>query len=431
MATKMRLSERVLVFISITKQRIKESIVVIEIILSILTLFGFANLLLGRVHNGFKLLALVHRGTRLQPLRMFIEPFLKKRIKVTHEPLPVDREEIERLERELGDRIMVLKKPGPSSERGVLFVMFNDVIAGLPALFNMEKLLHDYYLVLEPSYTGYCHQGILQYTKYQEAIFVACPEDEDYKFLVRIRTNLKPVTFGARDWIDPRWFDKCKDPSETKTFDIVMNSQWGWVKRHHVLFEKLKSLRSLKVALIGVPWSGRTLENVKALAKYYEVEDQVTFFERIPYEEVMRITCRSKLGILLSLKEGSNRAIPECLFCDIPAIVLSRNIGGVKKVINPQTGLHVTEDKLASAIKFMLANLNSYAPRKWALDNISCIVTTSKLNSCLREHALSNGEPWSRDIVPRTNSPESKYYHLEDEEEYKMVNQDLSKYFRQ
>ena len=209
-----------------------------------------------------------------------------------------------------------------------------------------------------------------------------------------------------------------------------MNANWSSSKRHYILFEKLKELPDLKVVLIGLPWGGGTIDEIKALAQYYGVGNQLTILELIPYEEVIKMTAQSKIGLLLSLKEGSNRAIPECLFCDVPAIVLTQNIGGVKKVINPQTGLHVTEDKLVWAIRFMLDNLNSYSPRKWALDHISCLVTTGNLNSGLREYALSRGEPWTRDIVPRTNAPESKYYNAGDEEEYKMDNFNLKEYFR-
>src|SRR5262249_2621151 len=116
--------------------------------------------------------------------------------------------------------------------------------------------------------------------------------------------------------------------------------------------------------------------------------------------------------------------------CDVPAIVLTHNVGGAKKLINPHTGLHVTESGLVGAIKYMLGNLHSYSPRKWALDHISCVVTTAKLNDSLREYALLHGEPWTWDIVPRTNAPESKYYNPGDEEAYKTANLNLKEYFR-
>lgn len=413
--------------LSIEKQRLLEKIFLIEIILSILMLSGFVSLIFRKRRSGFNWLAQVHRTTRFQPFRKLVEPFIKREITIAHKPLHITQ--VKRMDSELGKRIMVLKRPGPKSERGVIYLMFNEVIGKFPAVVNMEKLLSQYYLVLEPSWAGYCSDIILQYTQYKEAIFVTCPEDEDFNFLARLATNLKPLPFGARDWVDPRLYEQCSDQSGTKKFDIVMNAHWGRGKRHYILFERLKMLPSLKVALIGVPWDGGTLEDIKALARYYDIENQLTFFERIPYNDVMKVTAQSKIGLLLSLKEGGNRAIPECLFCDVPAIVLTQNVGGVKNIINSQTGLHVTEDKLVWAIRFMLDNLGSYSPRKWALDNISCLLTTSRLNSCLRAYAFSRGEPWTRDIVPRTNAPESKYYNPEDEEEYRLDNLNLKEVF--
>lgn len=416
------------IFLSIQKQRIRESFLLIEVILSMILLAGFLSLVLRKRRRGFNLLSQVHRSTRFQPFRKWVEPFIRREITVTHSYSSNDR--AERIESDLGKRIMVLKRPGPNSERGVIYLMFNQIIANFPTLFNMDALLSRYYLVLEPSWAGYCSEIFLQYTRYKDAFFVSCPEDEDFHFLARIDTNLKPLAFGARDWVDPRLYERYSSHSGKKEFDIVMNAHWGPSKRHYVLFERLKMLPDLKVALIGVPWEGGTLEGIKNLARYYGIEDQLTIFERIPYDEVMKITAQSKIGLLLSLKEGGNRAIPECLLCDVPAIVLTHNVGGVKKIINSQTGLHVTEDKLVWAIKHILENQKSYSPRKWALDNISCLVTTSRLNDHLRENALSRGEPWTQDIVPRTNAPESKYYHPEDAEGYKMDNLNLKEYFR-
>ena len=416
------------VFLSIWKQRVKQNIFVIEALLTILLVLGFAKLMLGMINEGVRLLAQVHRSTRLQSYRNLVEPFIRKHLKAVleeHHGRMNDRCELL-----LGSRIMVLKKPGAGGERGVLYIMFNDVIDGLPEIFDMDRLLKCYYVVLEPSWAGYCHEGILQYQKYGHDVFVTCPEKEDYEFIVRMGGRLKPLSFGARDWVDPKLYECYRDPSGVKAFDIVMNSHWGLGKRHFVLFKSLKKLPNVTVALIGFPWEGRNLDGIKELAKYYKVDDRVTFFERIPYEEVIRVTSTCRIGVLLSLKEGGNRAIPECLFCDVPAIVLTRNIGGVKQLINPQTGAHTTDGKLAVEIRAMLGNLESYSPRAWALQNNSCIVTTSKLNSCLREHAVARGDPWTRDIVPRTNSPEGKYYNISDEVEYREENQKLKEYFR-
>ncbi len=324
---------------------------------------------------------------------------------------------------------MVLKAPGPSSEKGVLLVMFSELFTALTRQFSMEALLRDYRLVLEPSWSGYCSDEILQFTVFKDDVYILSPEAGDYEFIKRLRTNLKPLPYGPSDWVNPSLYDQGRGSIVEKKYDLVMNSHWGWSKRHHVLFSSLRKLsRDIKVALIGVPWEGRTMDDIKDLAKYFGVEKQLTFYQRIPYLEVMKVTAESKMGILLSLKEGSNRALAECLFCDVPVILLKEHVGGVNKVINSKTGMHATSHELAEAIMHLRNNPGLYQPRKWALENISCLVTTEKLNAFLKESALDAGEPWTQDIVARASSPESRYFDPEDEVRFRKLNRDLSQY---
>jgi glycosyltransferase involved in cell wall biosynthesis len=356
-----------------------------------------------------------------------IEPLLKRNIAVFHEIST--HCSVGQIDSSLGKRIMVLKWPG-ISEKGVVLVKYSELFRMIPAIFNMSLLLRDYRLVLEPSWSGYCDEDILRFTRYEEEIYISSSEEADYDFLVRMGTNVKPLPFGSGDWVDPRLFDKYSEDKNIKRYDIVMNSHWGWLKRHHVLFKTLRRLSpDIEVALIGFGWHGRDILDIMDLAKFYKVNGQVTFHENIPYEDVIRITCKSKLGILLSLKEGSNRSIPECLFCDIPVIVLCDNIGGVKKFINRRTGMQVKPRSLAPSIEFMLNNLAAYEPRTWALNHISCIKTTDRLNSYLRERAIAHGESWTRDIVPKTNSPGLRYYNVADDKRFEEYNLGLKKYF--
>ena len=69
-------------------------------------------------------------------------------------------------------------------------------------------------------------------------------------------------------------------------------------------------------------------------------------------------------------------------FCNVPVIVLSEHVGGIKN-INPVNG-KLVPSTTKDTIKEMLNNLNSYTPMEWALKNISCTVTTEKLNNYLK-----------------------------------------------
>jgi glycosyltransferase involved in cell wall biosynthesis len=189
-----------------------------------------------------------------------------------------------------------------------------------------------------------------------------------------------------------------------------------------------KAHRRYKVALVGFNWSGKTRNDIERLADYYGVAGQVTIFDWIPYEQVMDLTCRSKVSILLSLKEGSNRATVDSIFCNVPVVVLSNHVGGIRKNVVPETGLLAAEAHLESAIAQLLES--GLHPREWGLEHISCFKSTEKLNSVLREHALRQGRPWTQDIAVRSNSPESSYVDAKDAERLSPWNDKLKDYLR-
>lgn len=87
----------------------------------------------------------------------------------------------------------VLKLPMPGSEKGVLFVMFSDMFRVLHAGMDMPRLLADHAFVFELWWSGYCHPGLLEYTRWQDEIFIFAAERDDFAFLRRIGSNLAPV----------------------------------------------------------------------------------------------------------------------------------------------------------------------------------------------------------------------------------------------
>jgi hypothetical protein len=143
----------------------------------------------------------------------------------------------------------------------------------------------------------------------------------------------------------------------------------------------------------------------------------------------MEITCQSRISILLSLKEGSNRAITESMFCNVPVIILDEHVGGIRKNIVPQTGEIAPQKELHRVINSMLDNLTQYSPRHWALNNISCFESTKKLNSFIKEHMLKDNYYWSHDIVVHSNSPESKYVDKDNYEKFRSAHKALTAYF--
>lgn len=413
--------------LELTKQRLLESPSVVHSGLILLVLAAFSLALLGRKRRAASLLSQVHRATRLTWMRKLVEPYL-----FTHLPaIYTDSGPAQHLElpRFFGNRIMVLKAPAANGEKGVLFVMVSYVFDWLRSNMDLKQLLEDYTLVFEPSWSGYCFPGLLNYTRWNDEVFVLSAEEGDFAFLTRLGSNLIPLELGPCDWVDP---DVAKPYlTERKDFDIVMNSNWAPWKRHYVLFNMLrKAKRPYKVALIGVQWGSplRTRSDILQLAHEYGVTNQLTIFDEIPYEQVMDITCKSKISILLSLKEGSNRAIAESIMCNVPVIVLANHVGGIRKNIVPETGLFADERDLGAAVDRLLES--SLNPRIWGAEHVSCLKSSEQLNTVLREHALKQGKPWTGDIAVRSNSPDSVYKFREDAERLRPWNEKLKDYLR-
>jgi len=407
----------------LVRRRVLENKWIVHSGLVLFAIQGFAFALFGRRKRAISILSQVHRTARSRRIRKLVEPY----ILANREAMYRDQGQLAKpsLKTTFGRRLMVLKAPVAGGEKGVLFVMVYDAIRALHSGMDLDRLFRDYTLVFEPSWSGYCNSDLLEYTCWNEEIFVLSAEENDFAFLQRLGSNLVPVALGPCDWVDSRAAEAyLKNPKE---FDIVMNSNWAAWKRHHVLFRMLRNAKtSYKVALIGVDEKGETRARVERLASFFGITNQLTVFEDIAYERVMDITCRSKVSILLSLKEGSNRAIAESIFCNVPVIVLSSHVGGIRKNIVPETGLLAKESKLESAIDQLLqSHIN---PREWGLEHVSCFRSSEKLNSVLKEHALRQGRPWTQDIAVRSNSPESKYAFTEDAERLRPWNEGLKDY---
>jgi len=410
----------------VMQQRALESKWVVHSGLALLMAWGFFLALLGRRVGAIKALSQVHRTTRIPWFKKLVEPYILANRDATYRDIQYLTKPD--LSPYFGKRLMVLKPPLSCGEKGVLFVMVNDTIRLLHTGMNLSKLLNNYTLVFEPSWSSYCHPDLLEYTRWSEEIFVLSAEENDFAFLNRLGANLVPVSLGPCDWVDPRAAVPYLD--NPKEYDIVMNSNWGPWKRHYVLFDMLrKSQKHYKVALIGSPWfSASTRHDIERLVSYYGVASQVAIFDSIPYQQVMEITCRSRVSVLLSLKEGSNRAIAESIFCNVPVLALSNHVGGIRKNIVPETGILAEQTNLESAIAKLAES--DIRPREWGLEHISCFKSTEKLNSVLREHALRQGRPWTEDIAARSNSPESSYASSQDKSRFSSWNEGLKDYLR-
>lgn len=412
--------KRLSLFLKLMKQQLSESTLVINTVAWILFAAFYPLQIFCANETSFKYISMAHRMTRQLTLKQLIERNVNDFSSI-YDIKPVAQPDWKKI---FGSRMMVIKTPA-GDEKGVLLIMFSEMLSQIACNMDVPKLMEQYHLLFEPSWSGFYDRDILYYTQFQHDVFVFTAESDDLRLLTGLKTNLIPIPLGPCDWVNP---DIAKPYlGQQKQYDIVMNSNWGSIKRHHVLFKALKKLPSdLKVLLIGGSWGDvDDINSVKALQRYFNVKQEIIYFEHLPYNKVMDVTSQARLSILLSLKEGSNRAIAESIFCDLPVLVLTEHIGGIKKNVVPDTGKLVPEKLLAEGISNILANENIYNPREWGLNNISCFKSTEILNEFFYSHMKNKGLPWSGDIVVRANSPELEYVFPEDADKMQNHNEGL------
>jgi glycosyltransferase involved in cell wall biosynthesis len=310
-------------------------------------------------------------------------------------------------------RSLVLKNPKIENgqiEKGVFLVKFSNTLPFIINDLDCDTFLKWFWLVIEPSSSNYCAPELLFWAKYKKTpIIIQASEVADFEFLEAVKRNLIPVSYGSSDWVDDRIFAPVDC---TKDYDAIFVASYNVVKRHHRFFEAVNKLKEhgFKVAMVCTPF-GSWKNDVHNLLKYYGIIENVDIYEGIPPTELASLMCRSKVNVLLSLKEGSNRSIFEGFFTGTPGVVLKENIGVNKTYINEQTGLLIDDSELEETLYSFMSDAQSYEPFEWASKNITPQKTTQKLNEHLRQIAIEAGEKWTTNIIVKVNSPEATYYN--------------------
>ena len=103
-------------------------------------------------------------------------------------------------------RVFKLKEK-QNHEKGVLLLKFTEMFSKLRQRCDIDRIMEDYYLVLEPSYAGYCTPEIFQFLEYTPSpAVVQATEKLDEEFLKRLNSNLVVLQMGASDWVNDRLF---------------------------------------------------------------------------------------------------------------------------------------------------------------------------------------------------------------------------------
>lgn len=305
--------------------------------------------------------------------------------------------------------LIVIKEPS-GSEKGVVVIKYTPTFDACVAFFDLDAVQKHYYIVLEPSWAGYCDPSLLLFLSQHNPVFVESPEPSDYRFLQSLNSNLVPLAIGSADWVDADVFRP--GLQKEKEFDVVMVANWGRHKRHKELFRALSTIRHrrLRVLLIGFEWGGRTKEHIVAEANRFALKHvDLLIEEQLSSPQVADRLRRSRVFVLLSKKEGPNKAMMEAMFCDVPAIVYDKFIGGAQTKIVPETGMLSSYEQLGSSILHVLDHRMQYTPRQWALTHTGSRWATQQLNKIIRSVVCEMGAPWTVELQEKVNNPNLSY----------------------
>jgi glycosyltransferase involved in cell wall biosynthesis len=307
-------------------------------------------------------------------------------------------------------RDLIVLKSSNAGEKGVILLKYVRTFEAVIALFDFHRLLERYTFVLEPCWAGYCDPALLMYFAPGNPVIVESPFHDDYEFVRSIGEPFIPVSLGSADWVDASIFTQ--STPVVHTYDLVMVGNWGAHKRHATLFRALNDIhdRDLRVLLVGFPWAGRTIADVRHEARSTVRKSvHVEFVDQVSQTVLARYLNQCKVFILLSRKEGHNKAIVEALFAGVPAIVFDQNIGGARNRINPRTGILSSDDELPGKIRYMLDHHSEFSPRSWAVEHTGSSIATRVLDATLSRVANATGSRYSHGIVEKVNSPNLAY----------------------
>jgi len=309
-------------------------------------------------------------------------------------------------------RTIILKMPQWKDDvlsKGILLVTFTETFSYFLRKINIKELASYFYIILEPSWAGYSDPDILTWDECGSVVLVEATERRDREFLTHLDSNLHPVSFGASDWVNYKQFYPI---NVEKLYDVVCIANYKPGKRLHIYLKTIRTLKAqrvnIKAALVCANW-GNAKKEILSLVRRYSLECVLDIYEALNQSEVNYILNVSKVNILLSLKEGSNRALFEGMFAGTPAILLENNIGVNKDYINEKTGKLIRENQLAESIIHFKDCWQSYDPRSWAMNNISPEKTTEKLVAAIIS-IDKDSKLTPDDVETKVNQPEVDYF---------------------
>lgn len=340
-----------------------------------------------------------------------VADFFLSTFNVDEKTLLTLRQSIIDAQRPFSKRLIILAPP-EGGKKGVLLVKFTIYFFYLPHIFDLERLLKDYVLVLEPSFCGYFNPAILCLMGQPTPIIIQASEKVDYHFIESLNSNLVPIDIGANYWVDNRIFYPMKNIE--KKYDIIMVALWADFKRHYHLFEAISQCKNkdkIKVCLVGMPYP-YFVDYIKNIARFYNVDNCIEYSENVSQEQINLLLNKSKVCLLLSKKEGFNKSIIEAMFANTPIFLLKGfNYGQHYPYINQQTGGYIVSSKLREFIENIDSMLQSriFSPNEWVSKHMTIEQTTAELSALLNKIENERNMKINKNLQLKINNPDCDY----------------------
>jgi glycosyltransferase involved in cell wall biosynthesis len=295
---------------------------------------------------------------------------------------------------------LLLKAPGPGGEKGVLYSAFEYNWMRLIAHHDARAFLAEYTLVGASSYSPTHYAALANFAGLSDdPVFIGVSNHADLEAYRVLSPVIEPVPLLACDLNDPAQYSP--KPHAERRIDILMVATWLRVKRHWLLWEALRDMRTdLRVVLVGRNLPDRSWRDLLREARAFGVRQDLEFELNVPPERVAELQCDARVSAVFSDREGSCVAVTESMFANSPVAMMDDAHVGAKAYVNEQTGVLLKRKGIGAQLSRFLDASDRFTPRAWALANISCQVSARRLNDILREDALGRGRPWTEDIAP-------------------------------
>ena len=292
--------------------------------------------------------------------------------------------------------MLVVKSPR-NGERGVILVDYSFVFPLLAKKFDFAKIIEKYHVVIEPSWSGAFDDDVLALSAYGN-VFVQSNEPRDIKFIKDNCVGLTPVPIAANWWVDTRVFRPLEGIS--KRADVFVNASWAKFKRHDRIFSALSTLRRhgkiLKTILVGYEVDLKR-EDLMSIAAEYGILDQLEFYEGVTSFEVNELINRTKVNLVWSRREGSNRAIVEGLSAGVPGIMRQGfNYGHRYPFISKHLVEFATEETLPDMLLRAIRGGSDINPREWVEKYMNPQLATEFVDQAIEQFCSLKGEKWTK-----------------------------------